>query len=51
MLTPTERDARIAEAERLWHRVALTKLAVGDVGGAVAAVYQYGADLDRIAAA
>lgn len=49
-MTNNERDARIAEAERIWHQVALEALAVGHVGQAVAAVAQYGADLDRIAA-
>jgi hypothetical protein len=49
-MTDTERDARIAEAERIWHQVGMEALSVGHVGEAVAAVAEYGADLDRIAA-
>jgi hypothetical protein len=49
-MTDTERDARIAEAERIWHRVALEALSDGHVRQAAAAVAEFGADLDRIAA-
>jgi hypothetical protein len=50
-MTDNERAARVAEAERIWHDVAMTHLAQRDVSGALAAIAQYGADLDRIAAA
>jgi hypothetical protein len=49
-MTDNERDARAAEAERLWHAVAIDALGVGDVDRAIAAVYAYGADLARITA-
>jgi hypothetical protein len=47
-MTDNERDARAAEAERLWHAVAIDALGVGDLDRAIAAIYQYGADLNRI---
>lgn len=47
-MTDTEREARAAEAERIWHDVAAAHLHRGEVNDAVAAVYAYGADLRRI---
>jgi hypothetical protein len=50
-MTDNEREARAAEAERLWHGVALDALSHGDVAGATYAVWGYGCDLERIYAA
>lgn len=47
-MTDTEQAARAAEAEHIWHTQALDALARGDTNGAVAAVYAYGSDLERI---
>lgn len=49
-MTDNERAARAAEAERLWHAVAIDALGVGDLERAIAALYQYDADLARIEA-
>lgn len=49
-MTDTERDARMAASEDLWHSCALAYLAQGDVSGAVACLHEYAADLDRIGA-
>lgn len=47
-MTDNERQARAAEAERIWHDVALDHLHRGELPDAIAAVYAYGADLERI---
>lgn len=47
-MTDNERAARALESELLWHDVAWRALQDRDVSRAVAAVYEYGADLDRI---
>lgn len=47
-MTDTEQAARADEAERLWHELALDALTRGNVNAATAAVYAYGADLERI---
>lgn len=47
-MTDNERAARAEEAERLWHDVAADHLHRGELEDAVAAVYAYGADLERM---
>lgn len=50
-MTDNEQAARVAEAERMWHELALDALDRGDVNAAAAAVHAYGSDLERIYAA
>lgn len=50
-MTDNEQAARADEAERMWHDLALDALYRHDLNGAVAAVYAYGSDLERIYAA